>query len=443
MKIKVSQQIFILILVAIMTVSLAFIGFLKILFPEYYVNWIDRRLDSEFEEILITLEDDFDINYIYDKRASLYSEYNAFLLVGDEETDIYYNKPSVLTSPRRVMNKATFMKDNQETKITIVKPLHRFDLFLRVLESFFIILLVLSFLAAVIVAFISSKALSRPLVKLHKKAQQMSRLDFKNPIVFKKKNEFYDIGLALNQLAVNLDVSNNQLKEELALKEKQEQVRIDFVANASHELKTPLSVMKCYVEMIRDGVDQDSITDQYKIILDEIKKMNRLLSQMMDLSKVESGAISINKDVISLEKLIEDMVYLFEPSALESDLKIEIKGQIRPVLGDYMRIEQVLFNLISNSVKYADKNTLVIIKGSIEEGLQRISVTNTCQSMTQEIANESWSRFYQGDQSHHDKGSGLGLSIVSALLKLHQSNFGVDVNQPRITYWFELPISEG
>lgn len=220
--------------------------------------------------------------------------------------------------------------------------------------------------------------------------------------------------------------------------EEMETSRKEFVANVSHELKTPLGIMLCYVESLQDNISCEKTKEYYDVLKGEINKMNIMVLQMLELAKAESGDIALDITKFSIKNMLDDVLVLYSFQAQERGITIDIQGDFANVSADFAEIEQVCTNLIGNAVRHSLLKSSIKIIGKIKDSKNRISIVNNCEPITQTEAQKLWERFYKADKSHKESGTGLGLSIVAAILGMHRVEYGVIAHENSIEFYFEL-----
>ena len=224
----------------------------------------------------------------------------------------------------------------------------------------------------------------------------------------------------------------------------------DFVSHVSHELKTPLASITAYSEMLADDEadDEETRKEFYSIIQNQAKRLNRLIEDILNTSRIESGLIKINKEPISLTILIEEQLQMIKSYAEEKNIEVTGKKPIvfDQVLADKDMLSQVIVNLLSNSVKYTQPGGSVIIETEMDEtvNLIRVSVTDTGVGIPEDEIEHVFDKYYRvGANKKQAKGTGLGLNLVKQIIeKLHDGRVFV-VSQVGVgsTFGFELPLA--
>lgn len=214
------------------------------------------------------------------------------------------------------------------------------------------------------------------------------------------------------------------LIQDISESERLEQFRKDFVANVSHEFRTPLTVIRGSLEGILDGtIDQpEEIQRYYERMLSETRSLERLVKDLLELSRLQSGKIPINKEKVHLPSLLEDAVKSLQTLASKKGIRIDyVQGisNLPPIWGDYYRLRQLFVIFLDNAVKYSPENTVVTIKSNIDERVE-ITIRDQGYGISEVELPYIWDRFYKVDRAHQGNGTGLGLAIAKHLIELHK-----------------------
>jgi two-component system phosphate regulon sensor histidine kinase PhoR len=236
-------------------------------------------------------------------------------------------------------------------------------------------------------------------------------------------------------------------------REKQiQQMKSDFVSHVSHELKTPLASIMAYSEMLVDGETNDEETRKefYSVIQSQANRLSRLIEDILNVSRIESGLIKMNKEPVSLTMLIEEQLQMIRGYAEEKN--IEITGQ-KPIIFDQVYVDrdmisQVIVNLLSNAVKYTHSGGSVRIETEVDEvaSLVRVSVADTGVGIPEDEIEHVFDKFYRvGANKKQAKGTGLGLNLVKQIVeKVHDGRvFVTSEVSVGSTFGFELPLATG
>lgn len=223
-----------------------------------------------------------------------------------------------------------------------------------------------------------------------------------------------------------------------------EQTRIDYVANVSHELRTPLASIRALADALNDGMvkSEGDRARYYGYILHESMRLSRLIDDLLELSRLQSGSVALTRQFISIEELIFDVADRFSEAAAEKGLKVEAACDYSGrAYTNPDRAEQVLVALIDNAIKHCEGPGTVEIKAFRQEEKLRISVSNPG-SVADEDIEHLFERFYKADRAHSGEGTGLGLSIVWEVLSLLGERIWVKSRDGKVTFTFTLPLQK-
>ena len=339
---------------------------------------------------------------------------------------------------------------NPSYLIFIRTPLEAIRESVSISNSFLIIVGSICVLISSIITFLISRAFTKPIKELNEIALSMSNLDFSKKYEVITNDEIGTLGASINKLSENLESTIQNLKEanidlekDVEEKSKLNEMRSQFISDVSHELKTPIALIQGYAEGLVDGVVSDEESKKYycEVILDEANKMSNLTKDLLDLSRLEYGKNELKLEHFNITDLVSST--LKKNELLFSEKNIECIFDFNKnimVNADINRIEQVLTNYISNALKHV--NNEKIIKCSIIENNDKVKVSifNTGKNISEEDLPRLWTRFYKVDSSRNRTtgGTGLGLSLVKAIMLQHKNNFGVTNLENGVEFWFEL-----
>lgn len=316
------------------------------------------------------------------------------------------------------------------------------------LLEYFLYILIVVILIVIVVSIIYSRSVARPLLKLNNAANKMAHLDFSVKADVSSSNEIGDLATSLNVLSSNLkttmdDLSkkNDELQHEINKQKKQDIIRREFVANVSHEIKTPLGVIKGYAEAIQDGINVKKHDQYIDTIINEVEKTNKLVLDMLSLSRIEEPSNNPQIQVFDINRLILDAVDMLEIVAREKQCNIIVNGISQNVVADKNMINMVLINLLSNAIKNSYIKKDIVIKSEIINNQVEIYVSNYGENISEESKENVWERFYKVDKSHTgNEGTGLGLAIVRAILEKHNSKYCIDNIKNGVVVRFTLMV---
>lgn len=281
--------------------------------------------------------------------------------------------------------------------------------------------LLIALFIAVALGISYSIVFTRPLKAMNRTAMEMSRGNYTVRTGIDRRDEIGQLGSSLDLLASELSEATEKIN-------KLEQVRRDFVANVSHEFRTPLTVIKGSLEALSDGTieEKTDVDRYYQRMLSETRSLERLVNDLMELSRLQSGKITVNMEPVHIAGLISDVTKSMRTIAGKREIQINcaIKGDIPPLEGDYDRLRQLLIIFIDNAIKYSPDKSAIHISADIQSALEIIIRDQGCGIPEEELP-YVWDRFYKADRSRKSSGSGLGLAIARHLVQLHGGNVSI------------------
>ena len=298
------------------------------------------------------------------------------------------------------------------------------------IKSQLIYLTLLTILLSIVIAMFLSRRIAKPISDMTKKATKLA--DGNYNLVFKNTgiNE-------LDELANSL----NYLEQEVS---KTDTYRRDLMANVSHDLKTPLTMIKAYAEMIKDITidDKEKTIKNLDVIIEETERLNILVNDILELSKLQNNQDNLDIEEFDIVLLIKDILRRYEiiketenyNLILESPESIIVKA-------DKKRISQVIYNLINNAVNYTGDDLKVIVRLTEESKDCLVEIIDTGKGIDEEDLQNIWTRYYKQEKNHKRNviGTGLGLSIVKNILELHHFDYGVkSIKNHGTTFYFKI-----
>lgn len=292
---------------------------------------------------------------------------------------------------------------------------------------------------ATFLSLLFSRTLSRPLLNMNQAARAMARGDYSRRVQVKSKDEMGLLAYSLNSLAT-------ELQDKIAALERLDQTRREFVANVSHELRTPLSIMQGYTEALIDGMANTEADRQKYLenIHEEILRLRRLVTEILDLRKIEAGRLEMEMKEVSLSEVAGRVINKLQ--ALAEEKKITISPDFSPGLptahADPDRLEQVFINLVDNALRATPAGGKVDVAIKDKKDKFQISISDTGPGIALEEQPLIWERFYKVDKSRTRKGggTGLGLAIVKEIVEAHGGSIEV-ISKPGegSTFVFTIP----
>lgn len=363
------------------------------------------------------------------------NQLNTFILDGGENI-----KNSIFVKPIIENGKIT----EYAFAIASLQPVNEAML---VLKDYYVYALIIVFLVIILLSFYYSKIIVKPLIKINRVTKKMANFDFSEKLPVTADDEIGGLSGSINTLSVNLkdridrlNVANTKLQQDIERERQLEKTRKEFISGVSHELKTPLSVIRSFAEGIKDGVSKD--TSYYTdVILEETENMNRLIVEMLELAKLESGTYKLDMTTFSIGELTQQVYTKLLFSMEEKHLQVNVDADPSILVkANRSRIEQVVVNLLSNAIRYTPDGEKIQVSIIEAEDTVKVEIKNTGNPIPEESLEKIWDRFYRLDasRSRHTGGTGLGLSIVKNILDLHHAEYGVYNTTNSVVFYFNL-----
>ncbi len=308
----------------------------------------------------------------------------------------------------------------------------------------------ISIVIATVIMFYFSKKFTKPILQLAGISKKMSDLDFDVKYEVTTQDEIGELGSSINILSEKLEKNiselksaNNELLTDIQKKIQIDEMRKDFLSNVTHELKTPIALIQGYAEGLKDNVNEDADSKDFycDVIIDEARKMNQMVKKLMSLNQIESGNNQINIerfDIVALiRSVLDSTAILFQQK--EILLHFEHTEPIYVWADEYM-VEEVVTNYISNAINHVDGARIIEVKLIKREEVLRVAVFNTGANIPEEDIDKIWIKFYKVDKARTREygGSGIGLSIVKAIMTSLNQECGVINHETGVEFWFEL-----
>lgn len=294
-----------------------------------------------------------------------------------------------------------------------------------------IIVSVILFIFAMGLSLYASRRISKPLSNMNKTAKELAKQNY--------NVEFTGSGyLEVKELNDTLNYARTELS-------KVEKLRQELIANISHDLRTPLTMIKGYGEVMRD-LPGENTPENVQIIIDEASRLSVLVTDLLDLSKLQAGALTLDTDVFCLTDSIRNIFNRYSKLKEQDGYVIEFESNENVfVEGDELKMSQVIYNLMNNAINYVGQDKTVIVRQIVTDKTVRVEVVDHGAGIPQEKLDYIWDRYYKVDKEHKSAviGTGLGLSIVKNILDLHKAHYGVTSQLNKgSTFWFELQCVE-
>ena len=297
-----------------------------------------------------------------------------------------------------------------------------------------------------------SKRITDPIRELARLSDRMADLDFDAKYTSGGGNEIGELGENFNRMSEKLESTiselkkaNNSLQKDIEQKDKLEKMRNEFLGNVSHELKTPIALIQGYAEGLKEGVNEDAESREFycDVIMDEASKMNQMVKNLLTLNQLEFGDEDIVFERFNLTALVKGVLQSMEIMADQAGAKIMLHTEEDIYAwADEFKVEQVVRNYVSNACHHVSGDMVIEVKMVQKDGKVRISVFNTGNPIPEADAPHIWDKFYKVDKAHTREygGNGIGLSIVKAIMKSFNQEYGVKNYDNGVEFWFELDV---
>ncbi len=347
------------------------------------------------------------------------------------------NKHSLDTIPSRPEDKINqfilytnnlTLSDGNELFLLIGTMISPVDATVETLRTQLVCISIIMVLFCVLLAILISRNISKPIVQISRSAKELALGNYQVHFEQNGYREAAELGATLNYAAKELSTV--------------ETLRRELIANVSHDLRTPLTMITAYSEIMRD-LPGENTAENVQVIIDETTRLTALVNDMLDLSKIQAGSSSLSMEEFNLTESINTILMRYAKLVENDGYHIDFDYEEDVfVEADEMKMSQVIYNLINNAINYTGADKRVFIRQEVKSGFVTVSVADTGNGIAKEDLPYIWDRYYKVDKSHKRSavGTGLGLSIVKGILEMHQAEYGVDSEPGKgSTFYFTLP----
>lgn len=451
---KLSTKIFIYLAILSLFI-LIFLFFFQVIFIDTFYEWTKTRTIKNLSKDILITEND---TSLYEKLDKVSYKENVCIELTNSNGNILYSSNGNNCRLRSRTIKRNFINSNNDSKtynlinnftkeksimsatklsnnlyVFISTSLIPLDSTINIIEQQLIVVSIVVLLFSIVVAYFISKRLSDPIIKISKAAKLISKGKLKTK--FETTSDIKEL--------VDLTNALNDMKDELS---KTEELQKDLMANISHDLKTPLTMIKAYAELILDINinDKKKCINNLNIIIEEVNRLNNLVNDILALTKVESNLEKLEKSEFDLIKLIKKIVKQHNIYVIKDGYSIEfIHDNIKELMvdADKKKIEQVIYNLLNNALNYTGEDKKVIIKVEENDKDYTIMVIDSGKGIDKKEIDHIFDRYYRSKKNHkrYIYGTGLGLSIVKNILLMHNYPYGVTSKKNKgTTFYFKI-----
>ena len=347
------------------------------------------------------------------------------------------------------------LDNGYETYIRI--PLSSIQESVRISNSFLYTIAAIVIVVGGIAIIYISKSFSNPISEITNIAKRMARLDFSHKYVVTDDDEINELGKSINAMSDKLEKTINQLRntnieleKDIEKKSKIDEMRKSFISDVSHELKTPIALIQGYSEGLLENVNSDPESRKFyaEVILDETNKMDKMVKQLLELTRLEYEKREFNNTTFNIVELEKEIVRTSQVMLEEKGAKVEFETDDSiDVYADDFYISQIITNYLTNAIKHVkevDGEKYIKITNTVltDKEKVRITVFNTGNIISNENLTRVWNRFFKADEARNreDGGSGIGLSIVRAIMNNYGNDFGVENKDNGVEFYFEIDL---
>ena len=447
---KLTRHIWFYLIVFTLSIIL-FLWFFQVVFiNSYYEYSKTNQIKNVTDEILQNYDNDIEylnkLSYeenicieIVKNRITIYSSNDSIRgcisSSGKYKNDFYENdleeQTYKLINPLLNTKSLIYAKKyNEDITIFVNASLEPLDNTISILSNQLIIVSIIVVILSLIIGYFISKRISKPIVKMNEKAKKLANGNYN--FTFDNNSNIYEIDELANTL--------NYAKKELA---ETDELRRDLLANVSHDLKTPLTMIKGYAEMIRD-LNSDNIEKRnanLNVIIEESERLNILVNDLLTLSKIQANKDVLEKEDFDIVELINNIIKRYSIYKDTEGYIFEVNTPDKVIVNaDKKKIEQVIYNLINNAINYTGDDNKVIINVLVDKNI-RVEIKDTGKGIKKEDLPHIWDKYYHSKKKHKRNviGTGIGLSIVKTILESHNFKYGVESKRNKgTTFYFEI-----
>lgn len=316
-------------------------------------------------------------------------------------------------------------------------------------SKFLFIIFIPIIILSIFIANWFSKRFTKPIIKLKEVSDSIANLNFDEEVKINTNDEIEMLSKSINTLSSKINESmellkekNNELEILINNKIKQEELRREFVSSISHELKTPITVISGYATGLKNNVIESETDKSFYIdvICEESEKMGTMVFELLDLYKLESKSFKLKEDKINIKELIEVVIKKHKLIFEGKEIKVIVDLEDGCILGDKLRVEQVLNNLLDNAVNHISGEKRIIVKSKEYKENIKISIFNTGDKIDEADLEKIWYSFVRLDKVRNSSQNrlGLGLAIVREIVNLHNGSCGIENMNDGVEFWIKI-----
>ncbi|NFK03162.1 HAMP domain-containing histidine kinase [Clostridium botulinum] len=467
LKESIVYKLFLVTTLLLVLSSICTYSIIYMLLPNYYHKYKKMTIENQLDSIVDNVPK-LDINNIEEYLGQISFNNNANIVVTDEYGNVIYFtnvlQKGLVTNPKK--EELSHFKNIEKTntrsvytsyrKIKFYNSEEKYNLYLTaplqpVSEASKVLFLLIPYIGLVVIlisvigGLIYSKVISKPLISMNKVAKEMAKLDFTKKCTVKGEDEIGELSQSLNDLSNNLRISmeelqraNEQLLDDIAKEREIEKKRREFIATISHELKTPITILKGQIEGMLSNIGIYKDRDKYlKRNLEVLNDMEYMVKETLEISKLESQGFKPRKEQVSLSKIVEECIYNISFIAKRKNIFIDKNiNEDLFVHGDSKLLKKVVNNIITNAINHSPESEKVYANLHEEKDEIVLKVENTGIYIEENELKEIFKPFYRIEKSRNRKsgGSGLGLYIVKMILDAHNGKYSISNNEKGVEF---------
>ena len=485
----VRGKLFLTLCIVVISIILFLILVNNLVLEKYYQYSKSNTLKSVYNTINAYYNGDIKIDNLEDKLNQVSASNNFDIIIKDQnDVDIYLSNKDFLSNIRKIID---FWGINKRREYQIIEESDKLEIMnirdietetnyifltgqldngysvyirvpiasiqesVRISNSFLYLIATIVIIVGGIAIIYISKRFSNPISELNSIAKKMANLDFSHKYNVTDDDEINELGKSINVMSEKLEKTiqqlrntNIELEKDIEKKSKIDEMRKSFISDVSHELKTPIALIQGYSEGLLENVNTDEESRKFyaEVILDESNKMDKLVKQLLELTKLEYEKREFNNTTFNIVELEKEIVRSSKVMIDEKGARVEFETDEKiEVYADDFYISQIVTNYLTNAIKHAKevngekyiKITNILIQ---ENEKVRVTVFNTGDNISPENLNRIWNRFFKADEARNreDGGSGIGLSIVRAIMNNYGNDFGVENKENGVEFYFEI-----
>lgn len=377
---------------------------------------------------------------------------------GVNDPEEYANVPQeremmVGTNTEEILNLSGSFEYQEETiNVTMTLPIASLENSVNFFTNSYAIISLFILVMGVIISSRVARSITKPIEKVEKISYKLSNLEFDEYISEDNATREVDsLARSVNRMSQelkskieDLNDANNKLQQDVEYRMRLEQMRKEFVANVSHEMKTPLAVLQFYCENLRSDIEGIDKEYYYETIIEEIRRMDEMVKSMLEISSLENGVSKMEMEEMSLSELVEYTTTKLQPLLTKVQVMIMIEPDIM-IQGNFQYLEHAIKNYLTNASSHTSDGECVEVSLVRVGTFARFSVYNDGVLIEPDQLERIWESFYKSDKARVREANtnvGLGLYIVKCIIENHKGSYGVENKENGVEFFFEIPIVE-